>query len=49
MRGDGRSTFFRQMNLEKHDMQIISFYMKIKQEMMKEKSDKYINGKIHTE
>lgn len=48
MRGDGRNVFFRQTNLDKHDMQFITAYLKIKQEMMKEKSDSYINGKIHT-
>jgi hypothetical protein len=48
MRRDGRDTFFRQMNLDKHDMKIISAYLEIKQEMMKENTDAYTNGKVHT-
>jgi len=49
MSRDGRDKFFRQMNLDKHDMRIISAYLEIKEQMMKEKTGNYINGKIHTE
>lgn len=48
MRRDGRDTFFRQMNLDKQDMKLISAYLEIKQEMMKENTDAYTNGKVHT-
>jgi len=48
MHRDGRDIFFRQMNLDKQDMKFISAYLKIKQEMMKENTDAYTNGKIYT-
>jgi hypothetical protein len=48
MRRDGRDTFFRQMNLDKQYMKFISAYLEIKQEMMKENTDAYTNGKVYT-
>ena len=46
MRKDGKSTFFRQLNLDKKDKQLISMFIEIKTKMLKEVSDEYQNGKI---
>jgi len=48
MRKDGRSSFFRQMSLDKKDMQLISAFIEVKNEMMKEDTDAYNNGKQYT-
>jgi hypothetical protein len=42
---DGRDSFFRNLNLDKKDMKVISAFVEIKREMLKEKIDDYSNGK----
>ena len=46
MNRDGRNSFFRQLNLDKKDKQIISAFVEIKTKMLKETTDTYVNGKI---
>ena len=46
MNRDGRNQFFRVLNLDKNDKKLLSTYINIKQEMMKENHDSYSNGKI---
>jgi hypothetical protein len=48
MRRDGRDVFFRQLNLDKVTMKVVTSFVDIKQEMLKEKTDAYSNGKIYT-
>jgi hypothetical protein len=43
---DGRNEFFRVLNLDKNDKKLLSNYITIKNEMMKEVKDSYNNGKI---
>jgi len=43
---DGRNEFFRVLNLDKNDKKLLSTYIEVKQEMMKENHDNYTNGKI---
>ena len=43
---DGRNEFFRFLNLDKQDKKLLSTYIEVKQEMMKENHDNYTNGKI---
>ena len=43
---DGRNEFFRVLNLDKNDKKLLSTYIAIKQEMMRENHDNYTNGKI---
>jgi len=45
MRRDGRDVFFRQLNLDKSVMKVVSAFIEIKQEMLKEDTDAYTNGK----
>jgi hypothetical protein len=42
---DGRNEFFRVLNLDKQDKKLISTYIDIKKELMKENTDNYTNGK----
>ena len=42
---DGRNEFFRVLNLDKNDKKLLSTYIAIKTEMMKEDTDAYTNGK----
>ena len=49
MNKDGRNAFFRNLELDKNDKKLLSTYINIKQEMMKEKVDSYENGKKYTE
>ena len=46
MNRDGRNKFFRNLNLDKKDKQLISEFIEIKTKMLKEVSDEYQNGKI---
>ena len=46
MRKDGKSTFFRQLNLDKKVKRLISAFVEIKEKMLKEDIDAYSNGKI---
>jgi len=43
---DGRNEFFRVLNLDKNDKKLLSTYIAIKTEMMKEDKDSYNNGRI---
>ena len=45
MAQDGRDTFFRSLNLDKSVMKVVSAFIEIKQEMLKEDTDAYTNGK----
>ena len=47
MRKDGRDVFFRNLNLDKSVMKIISGFIQIKQDMMNEDKDTYVNGKTY--
>jgi hypothetical protein len=47
MRKDGRDVFFRQLNLDKTTMKVVSAFVDIKQEIINETNDDYINGKIY--
>ena len=49
MAQDGRDTFFRSLNLDKSIMQTISAFIDIKNEMMKEDTDSYSNGRKYIE
>ena len=49
MAQDGRDAFFRSLNLDKSYMKVISAFIEIKSEMMKEDTDSYSNGKKYTE
>ena len=43
---DGRNAFFRNLLLDKKVKQLISEFIEVKNEMMKEDTDAYSNGKI---
>lgn len=43
---DGRNEFFRKLDLEKNDKKLLSTYIAIKNEMIKENKDSYTNGRI---
>jgi hypothetical protein len=46
MRGDGRNSFFKNLNLDKDIKKLCSWFIEIKSEMMKEHTDNYSNGRI---
>ena len=48
MQRDGRNSFFRQLNLDKKVMKILQSFREIKEKMLKDKVDSYINGKINS-
>lgn len=48
MRKDGRDVFFRQMSLDKYDKKVVRAFVEIKNEMLKEDTDAYTNGKVYT-
>jgi len=48
MKGDGHNKFFEHCTFDKYDMKLINDFLKMKQEMLNEKSDAYINGRVHT-
>jgi len=43
---DGRNEFFRNLSLEKNDKKLLSNYITIKNDMLREKVEEYSNGKI---
>ena len=49
MRGDGKSIFYKKLDIDKKTMQLIYAVREITTQMLNEAENNYINGKVYIE